>query len=278
MFPKGWFTTVGSKKKTPSKKLRMNSRSTLQEFDEWNKATVTPNLLRQVCWISFLATLWKEATMGFTFIQILTLLSNYDQSTSLSLLLLHDENLRNTGLAGAQPRTNCSFARHLVGKTVIHCSFANLLSTKHNTMQWRLTSCPQTPDLTWLDLWRWMSVGTWEGDILKISESRMLPSEHIYRMTKPNKTMRVFLINCAGFIKVCSMADLNYVHLLLLQLNANVEIRCPRYKLGDYRGKLFTHPAEYMLDLASTSVTHAFSVFLKTHSSAVNTSYPASWA
>ena len=36
-------------KKTPSKKSRMNPRSTLHEFDEWNKATVTPNLLRQVC-------------------------------------------------------------------------------------------------------------------------------------------------------------------------------------------------------------------------------------
>ena len=28
-------------------------------------------------------------------------------------------------LVGAQPPTNCSFARHLVGKMVIHCSFAH---------------------------------------------------------------------------------------------------------------------------------------------------------
>ncbi len=28
-------------------------------------------------------------------------------------------------LAGAQPPPNCSFARHLIGKMVIHCSFAH---------------------------------------------------------------------------------------------------------------------------------------------------------
>ena len=42
-----------------------------------------------------------------------------------NIFLLHPRSLTWNLLVGAQPSPCCSFARHLVGNTIIHCSFAH---------------------------------------------------------------------------------------------------------------------------------------------------------